>query len=164
MKKSIISILFLCSVISTLKSQQYSPNDWIETIDVSKWSNYNIDVESYLKETKKSSKLYEILIIREYSTTNAYNNILRDFSNEYDSLKQKTKTSIPDLRAICLPQFNVNKFGVRIIQPEEVTTSRCNFVINNKKFSSSGRSNIIFSLNTNDSLLYKNINDLDLVR
>ncbi len=157
-----VSLVF-CFICNSLKSQQYEPNDWIETIDVSKWASYNIDVNAFLDEANKSSKYYELLIVREYSTTNAYNNILKDYSTQFDSLKQNAKMAIPDLRTLCLPLFNITKFGIKIVQPSSVTTLRCNFTVNEKKFSSSGRSNIILFANSNDSLINRNISELDLV-
>lgn len=166
MQKKYTFILGLLTTMLTTEfmAQQYTSNDWIESIEVSKWPNYTVDVESYLNEAKKSPKAFEILIVREYSTTNAYNNILRDFDNGFDSLKQNSKINIPDLRTICFPNFSISKFGIKIIQPEEVTTFRCNFLVNNKKFSSTGRSNIILCANQNDSLVKMNSAELDLVR
>ena len=159
-----ILVCLLFASFNPLKSQQYQSNDWIETIEVEKWGNYIVDVNSIVNEAKKSSKLFEILIVREYATTNAYNNLMKDFSTQYDSLKQNAKVAIPDLRFICLPLFNLNKFGIKIIQPSEVTTLRCSFTVNDKKFFSSGRSNILLSINLNDSLLNKNLSELDLVK
>jgi hypothetical protein len=166
MKYIKITIIFCLhfATFTSLNCQQYQSNDWIETIEVAKWASYDVNVNSIVSEAQKSSKLFEILIVREYSTTNAYNNLLRDFNMQYDSIKQNEKKSIPDLRYLCLPLFNVNKFGIKIIQPSEVTTFRCSFSVNEKKFNSSGRSNIILSIKTNDSLLNKSLTELDLVK
>lgn len=162
--KTNVIIFLLFTAFNCLNAQQYQSNDWIETIEVSKWANYDVDVNSIVSEAKKSSKFFEILIVREYSTTNAYNSLIKDFSSQYDSVKQNSKIAIPDLRYLCLPLFNVSKFGIKIVQPSEVTTFRCSFTVNGKKEVSSGRSNLILAINANDSLLNKSLFELDLVK
>jgi len=154
----IIQVLIIILPISSLGQNNTIKNEskeWIDVIPNSKWNSHIVDVDEFVRTSKKDNKMFHIKIIRVLNNITAYKNI--------KPLQADSSLLVPDIRFVCLPNFNVANMELSIIQSEYVTPGRCQVKYNGQTKQTEPRSMLFLCVNHGlDSIIRKNTADLYL--
>lgn len=153
LKLTLLAIVILLPIFTF--GQKNESREWIEIIPKNKWKSYSINIDQFILDSKKSDKLFYIKIIRAFNSINAYKNI--------KPLHADSSLLVPDIRFVCLPNFNIAKMDLSIIEPEYLTTDKSHYVLDGKTIDSDSESMLFLCVNQGlDSIIRKNTADLCL--